>query len=361
MVNERLLFCVVIVFAAFALALVVHEVGHLIGGWLVGFRFSFVTVGPLKIAREGGKIRLGFLNARSLPPGMAASRPTDSRDLRRRMVIMIAGGPAASLLLALLSLEGILLLGHTWLGIESLATTIYSFVFFILTIVPCHSRGMASDGAQLLVLARGGAAAERHCAIAALAGMSVAGTRGRDLPAELVKAATGLPDGSGRDAVGAMLAYYWSLDREEIAGAGGYLDRALAAREKYPVVSRPALYREAAYFFARHRGDAPAARAFLKESTGGLMVRRHNVLRAEAAVLLAEGNYEASLQRASEGLATLLRPDGAYPNSDGVDLLQEIASLAANGLAPIGVTAERGMPADRPMGAPETAAAGARS
>jgi hypothetical protein len=352
MVNERLLIAVVISLAAFALAIIVHEVGHLVGCRLVGFRISGVTIGPLKITREGGKIRLGFLNVRSLPLGLVAARPTDSRDLRRRIAIVIAGGPVASLLFALVSLEGNLVWVHTWLGVTSLAAAAYSVLFFLSSIVPYRSRGMASDGAQLLLLARGGATAERYCAIAALSGMSAAGRRGRDLPSELVKAATALSDGSAQDAAGAMLAYYWSLDRGDVAGAGGYLDRALAAREKYPVVSRPGLYREAAYFIARHRGDAQAARAFLKESTGGLVVRRYNVLRAEAAVLLAEGNYKASLQRASEGLATLRRPDGTYPISDAVDLLQEIASLAANGLAPTGGPAEDEMLSDGAMGVP---------
>jgi hypothetical protein len=67
---------------------------------------------------------------------------------------------------------------------------------------------------------------------------------------------------------------------------------------------RPSIAAEIAYFQARFRGDAATARARLDQAQGGFL-ERHDRLRAEAAVLLAEHRVAEARQRAFEALAAL--------------------------------------------------------
>src|SRR5207249_4711493 len=82
------------------LPLIAHEAGHLLGGWLVGFRFHYVNLGPVTIRRHADRIRFSPMKDRESPFGGACSLATDDRDLARREAIMVAMGPVASLLLA---------------------------------------------------------------------------------------------------------------------------------------------------------------------------------------------------------------------------------------------------------------------
>ena len=45
-------------FSAFVLCIAVHEMGHLVAGWAVGFRFSFVSVGPFSLRLEHGMLKV---------------------------------------------------------------------------------------------------------------------------------------------------------------------------------------------------------------------------------------------------------------------------------------------------------------
>ena len=76
-------------FLLFPLALFVsvtwHELGHLLAGWLVGFRFVFVTFGPLRIAREAGGLRMSLINTNLVQwQGRALLVPTEFGDFRRQ-------------------------------------------------------------------------------------------------------------------------------------------------------------------------------------------------------------------------------------------------------------------------------------
>jgi hypothetical protein len=311
-----------------------HEVGHLIGGRLAGFRFAFFVVGPLRFTRGPRGIQIRWTRMPESVLGLAVSLPTDDRDLRRRLAVMLAGGPAANLIAALFAFALDVGLGphpvdRAWLGLVLSTVGAWSLFHFLISIVPSGKRGVLTDGAKLLSLLRGGPEAERHCAIAALTGSSLGGTRPRDWQPELLKVATSLPDGSASDATAALLAYRWALDRGDVERAGEFLDRALAGRQKLPAISRPALFLEAAYFTARHSGDAIAARAFLAQGKGGAIIEPCTRLRAEAAVLLAEGDRIAAQQRATEAFAAIDCRRDSLGASVEADWLREILALSA--------------------------------
>jgi hypothetical protein len=158
----------------------IHELGHLIAGRLVGFRFHFVTVGPLKFAREGGRIRIKLMKGWSMLMGLAGTLPTDNRDLRGRMTIMLAGGPAASLLLTAISLALYFGLDYHRSSLSDLPLLeqlisallllcgLLSLGIILITVLPIRIGNLSTDGAKLLMLRTGGSEAERHCAMATL-------------------------------------------------------------------------------------------------------------------------------------------------------------------------------------------------
>jgi hypothetical protein len=78
-----------------------HELGHLAGGWLVGGRFLLWGTGPLMIRRTPAGLRWSWNRSVNATGGMAACVPRDPRAMTpRRAVVMVLGGPLASLLLA---------------------------------------------------------------------------------------------------------------------------------------------------------------------------------------------------------------------------------------------------------------------
>lgn len=303
-VSLSLPWLIVIGVVGMFLVLLAHELGHVIGGRLVGFQFRLLIVGPLKIDRVEERFRIGFNRSLALAGGLAASTPVDDRNLARRMLIYTAGGPAMSLVFGATALllqmfaDGTLAFGLNLMGLTSLAIA-------LVTLIPMRSDGFASDGARILMLLRGGPAAERWCAAAALAN-DLFGRRPRDLSPELIERSLALTDGSADYLGSVFLAYSWALDRGDLATAGAYLDIMTANLDSFNSALRPSVLIEAAYFTAMHRADAVTARALLTKARGGL-VEGHTRARAEAAVLLAEGRPAEAHTVAANGLARLRR------------------------------------------------------
>jgi hypothetical protein len=335
------------------LALLVHEAGHVLGGLLGGMRFRFAAVGPLQLrGEEGRRVRLGLNRHLALASGVVACVPADARRLRARMALFTAGGPLASGVLAGLALLGVHQVAPRALSLAALpppsalpaATLLVPAVLtaalglggllsaglLAASLLPLRAPGFLSDGARLWVLARGGAAAERWCGLAAVVGASLAGVRPRDWPEALLARATSLPDGSTDDAGATLLAYAHALDAGALDAAEEHLARVLALRARLPPALAAAVALEGAFFEAYFHADAPAARACLAQAEAGggggaAAVEPHVRLRAEAAVLLAEGRPVLALTRVVEGLDWLSRAwdaGGAQLERDRLEALR---------------------------------------
>lgn len=296
------------------LAILVHEVGHVVGGKLAGFRFCLLVAGPLRIDRDSATdhIRVGLNRDLSLAGGIAGCLPTSADAIPRRLALMVAGGPGFSFLLsgaaaALLAgpAEGGPPLLKSMLGIMM----IISFGLGVVTLIPMRFSGFASDGARLLRLARGGPPAHREAAILALVALTTAGTAPRDWPDETVRAATAARDGTSDECTANLLAYSQRLDRGDTAGARAALHRSLELADQYPPAFVPGLMVEAAFFEGFVSRDAAAARAYLAEvPEKSIAVTPSDRLRAEAAIALAEGDVAGARERIERARA--LAPAG---------------------------------------------------
>lgn len=302
------------------LLVLVHEVGHLTGGRLAGFRAYLLLVGPLRVERVRERWTVGLNPRIATWGGLAASAPDDARNLRGRMALYAAAGPGANLLsgiavLAVLvawagSLPPVL---HAWM----IAFTLGSFVLGVLTLIPGQAAGMYTDGGRLLRLLRTGPELEGDLALIALTGLSLAGRRPREWPQELVAQALSLPPDSLMGVFARQVAYLRTLDLGDVEAAKAHLDEALDHREVMGTAGGATIRLHGAFFYATHGDDVLRARRLLDEARESPLEARHLRPMAEAAVLMAEGDETGA--RAKLGEARLLTGGSLDRGSSGAE------------------------------------------
>jgi hypothetical protein len=321
----------------------VHEAGHLLGGRLAGFRALLFVVGPFRVERTGTGIRATLNRNAAIAGGLAVSVPEDTHDLRRRFLLMIAGGPGASILTGALALAlrgplGLAALpadagyAHQLAAVAAVVFGLMSLGIGAATLVPARTGGFYSDGARILRLLRGGPDTEREVAILTLMALSMSGRRPREWDPGLVALALGAADGTPFDVVGRQLAYARAMDLDETEEARRHLDAALALEEVLPPVVRPGLLLQASYFAAAHDGDAARARALFSRAAGGLLVPGYQRLMTEAAVCLAEGDAARAaglLERAEAEVRDTLDRGGAAADLERIRRMRALAARPA--------------------------------
>lgn len=97
-----------IAFLVIFMVLAIHELGHTLAGILVGFEFRMITVGPFMLRKEPSEtnpnqIRFRWNTRLNAMGGLALCLPKTEHHLRSNFIKFVAGGPLASLLLALLA------------------------------------------------------------------------------------------------------------------------------------------------------------------------------------------------------------------------------------------------------------------
>jgi hypothetical protein len=296
---------------AWLIAVGFHELGHLIGGWLIGGRFLLWVVGPIKVQRTPKGIQWGWNRSVNIGGGMGACLPHDcSRLTARQLIVMILGGPVASLVLWA-GIQGVLLcvesasgpLASTLIAVATV-TAYLSLLLAVLTLLPFMAGGFKSDGRRAWDLARGGPQTDQELAMMVLTMQLLAGTRPRELDPVLLGRSLSLNDGSLFDLYARMNAYHHAADRQDWAAARGYLETLAAAEAKMVPLLGATVRCEYAWLVATVGSDPTLARAWL-DSAGPMDFDPATRLRSESAVLLAEGSREAAHAKALEGLKAL--------------------------------------------------------
>lgn len=285
-----------------------HELGHALAARLVNWRLLAIAAGPLALRQTPNGLRLARNPLGRAWGGFVYVIPRDDHQLRRRRFITVAGGPVASLLLALLAA---LLAFTNSAGVLSTVASqvaLMSLAIGVMTLVPHRSGGLTSDGGHLLQLWRGGPRIEQQMAAHLLLMALVGGVRPRDLPDALFARALSATEPA--DANGAhYLAYWRDLDRGDVAGAAAHLDTVLSQRAAMMPAAQAGIAAEAAFLTARHdpAPDAPAnAEAWLQLAKPRGSVDS-NYRRAEAAVHLANSRAAAAHVAAADALRLLDR------------------------------------------------------
>jgi hypothetical protein len=265
------------VLVAAAVAPLAHEIGHVLGGRIVRFRFTLLVWGPLRVAREGNQVRVGLNRNGALVGGIALSLPTTMEDLARRTLVVVAMGPVTSVALGLASLAVSYLTG-IWRtptamadpslaigGIALGAFGVSSLGIGLLTLLPGRTGRFATDGSQILRYLRGGVEAERHSELMTLVALASGGTRPRDWPRALIQRLTTDRFTSSDSILGELFAYYQALDDGDFSGAHGALSTVLERAGSTGRKARAPYAQEAAFYELTVHGDTAAAERWLDE------------------------------------------------------------------------------------------------
>jgi hypothetical protein len=320
---------------ALHLILLAHELGHLLGGRLVGFRAFLLIVGPVRLERSGDGWRLHRNRSAALWGGLAGSAATDARDLRRRMAVMVAGGPAASLLVgsaALVSywafhpvqLDAASPYWRVALAFALVSGGVASISIAVATLIPLRTSGFLSDGARLLRLARGGADAARDAAVQTLIGKSLAGVRPRDWPLELLQEACAPQSDPAVEFTGWQLAQSYAADAGHAVDARRWLQLLLAHIDRLPPTLHAGLLLDAARQFALS-GDTAEATALIARAKRPVIGAAWARPLADAAVLSSEGRHAESLALLPDirtALAASIDRGGSIALLDSVALIE---------------------------------------
>jgi len=245
------LILVIIPGAALGLAVAVHEIGHLLGARLAGFR----------LARRSGSSTFQLYSCSALRIGPVALEPGKMKRLPRRLMLLFLAGPVTSLLVPLVVEISVRTAGMGVLTAFSIHVfSACSILLCLAELIPDSGRTSFSDGARILMLLKNDRAGqrwmyilERQCALAA-------GESPRNWDETALAHAVAFQDDT-RDAVLARwLGYLCATERQDITAATKYLEEALAAPASASAPLRDRLFLEAAMFQAWFRGDSHRAR-----------------------------------------------------------------------------------------------------
>jgi hypothetical protein len=312
--------------------ILVHEAGHILAGWLVGFRFRCLWFGPVSIVRTRRGLSCQPSDARRYA---VSSCPVGARGMVTRFVVYALGGSAANLVLAVVAFMAVVSpRSHlSGFGLRLIVVLgLLSLWVGLCCLIPIRVRGQNQDGKQILDALRHPSLARRNLALQGLTYMRIRGVRPRCWPASLVRHILRPVDATVTTGAAWSYASGWALDRRDFTTAAGFLQLLLsdapAAQQLRSVA--PLIPLEAAYFYARHGNDPAASRQWLAvDSASQFAVFMR--WRAEAAIHLVEGRPEEALAAAEHSLVELVRltPEleqaGMEGETEAEDLWQMVA------------------------------------
>ncbi|WP_219156056.1 M50 family metallopeptidase [Hymenobacter profundi] len=250
---------------AWLVAVGLHELGHALAGRLQGFRLHWLTIGPLMWRRQPtGHLRFEWNRNLNTAGGLALSVPTDDVRLRERFRVFAAGGPLASLLWGALGVGLYTLLPAAAQGtVPAIALVLsggISLLLFVVTIIPFHTGGFASDGMRLLNLSRRGPKQELEVSMLTASIRSMVGTRPRELNRSALEAAAALHVEHPLKCHLSHYLYLHYLDAGDPVAAGQQLAHYRQQLSQVPAALQASGWLESAFFSAAYEHDATAAR-----------------------------------------------------------------------------------------------------
>lgn len=322
------------------LTAVVHELGHLLAGYLVQFRFHTLVVGLARISRVNGRLQFQRERGGSFFNGLAASLPTQMDNLPRRLLWFALGGPMASLLFALIALAVALYLGSElrrmldflWLWECSLFAAISAYFFLLTSLYPgSYYNGMVADGGRIVMLLARSPESARWQALVQLNVADLHGERPSAWAENLLHQALAHPDNSHDYLTALLMNYHHELDGKRPSQALAFLEEAINLPVAWAAGMRSRLAVEKAYLMAHFLNNAPVAQELLAHIKIGRRNTDPLFCRAEAALLLLQGHYELAAESAARGLQSLSHDITSGQQLAEKEWLQALQNLASSG------------------------------
>ena len=274
----------VIMMTALFLTIAIHEAGHAVVGWLVGFRIHSIRIWRLQLEFP---LRLSiFRGPMGGAGGWAICTPERTDGLAVRAGLMLFAGPAVNLLTALLL--------YTMVPAEGLFLVVFmvwSFAIGAVNLLPVRTGPLFSDGHRILTLLFDRARGERWLALIALSKDLLDGAPPESMPEDIIKVATAIKDDSSDTVSAHVLAYMKAFRNKQCDEAAVALETCLRCSSRTSKPLQHALMADAAVFHGRCRKNAVLAEAWLNDMPVKLAIPWHRQW-AEAAVLHARDRRE---------------------------------------------------------------------
>ena len=320
-----------VLYTVLLLCILVHELGHLLAGTLVGFRLIYIRVGPLRIEHTG---RLSWhWTWRALTSGATASYPVSQWGVRWRLFADVAGGPAANLasafLVHMLLPDGSSVLigaGFLFVGLSTLIG--------VMNLLSFRSGEPVPDGLQLWILLFSRKRRERLIFLLSFLSDFKRGDSRSFVDHKFLNQSTSVRDGSSQQTIADWLSYTKALEAKSFDDAALHLENCLTASSAAKKELREDLIVEAARFQALRRNRPDLARQWLDLGCSGPKPRRFF---PEAIVLYRENRKEEALAKIEEGLAVYREmPSGpTRPDEQALEKLKNSLSMVAAVDAPV--------------------------
>jgi hypothetical protein len=251
-------------------------------------RLLMLIVGPFGWHASASGIRFEWNTNLALMGGLAATLPTKhGASLRQQLLVLIAGGPAASLLLAILAIV-IASASDPRIAAYCIFIAATSLGVFLVTLIPVRAGGFMSDGLQFIDVVKGGSAVIDRGTLLQIFAQSLDGVRPRDWDSSAIENLAKIDcEESLLRAGGLMYLLAHAMDRQhddDIAKYGKLLEESVDA---FPSGFKQSVHVELA-ICAWLAGDKQAVEKHLQASQGG-MVEKSRRLLAQAALAKLEG------------------------------------------------------------------------
>ena len=307
-----------IFFCALFFSTVIHELGHLLAGWALGFRFRSLSIGPFSLRREQGRLRIRH-RQEVTALGCTAMDVENIRRLRRRMLIYGVAGSGANLLSLLVAIP----FAYRWpFALPELMSSSFGNQFFAIStllmawsLIPLGHTG-SNDGSRIVMLLIDRQRARRRISIRALGILQRKGVRPQNWKETWLKAAVSVQDESLDSFWGNWFVYVSASGRKDDDRSVSHLERCLELSPLLQTPLRDLLSQEAAVSVAWHRRDAALAAKWVAQVNKPKLIRRLLQIRIDVALCCARSDFEVALTAWSEGLTLIekLRASQAKQN-----------------------------------------------
>ncbi|NBW35515.1 MAG: hypothetical protein EBR30_10950 [Cytophagia bacterium] len=266
---------VILFVPTFFFVVAVHEAGHAIAGIQMNFDFRTYVVGPFLWNKEPEGWKFKWNKNVNTSGGLVICLPKGSDDLTKRFSVFAAGGPLASLLLAIVALALHLLMKSATplpLALHILSSLLSLMAFlstaiFAVTIIPLQSGGFSSDGARIFRFMRGGDTARFEVLLLKTISEGMGGLRPLQFNAQELEEAKQLAEKLDAP-MGLYIDYFLyqqAADKGDLVKAEEHLKTYLAQIEAIPEGLRGSVWIDAAFFYAYYKKDLATAESFYQQ------------------------------------------------------------------------------------------------
>jgi hypothetical protein len=290
---------------ALYLAVLVHELGHVVAGLSAGLELRALMVGAFLLTKEAQGWKMRFTPRRLLAGGMASLVPKSADRLADRYIRLVVGGPGASVLLFVFTL----ILLRLFPGSSAVhVLLVMNLLIVVSSVIPYTFRSHSSDAKVILLLMQRGPAAERLAAMLYILALDTQQVEPRDWPRELLNKVS-VPTKDQALLISAIsIRHCIAVDSADAGQIAQTIESALAVRHDRADVRR-LNYVSASWFQSTFRNNVPLAEAWLEDArrVKGAVAQKDWDSKALASIALANGDHARAREFLSRYLALLDR------------------------------------------------------